>query len=50
MLDSMVGNAAITPALKVSPPENAEGTTFQDPAGKAKSPVEAGEATYCGKG
>jgi hypothetical protein len=38
MLDSMGGNAAITPALKVSPPESAEGFTFQHPAGKASLP------------
>ena len=42
MLDSMGGNAAITPALEDSPPENAEGNTFQDPAGKASLPWKRG--------
>lgn len=37
MLDSMGGNAAITPALKVSPPENAEGFTFQHRPGRPVS-------------
>ena len=49
MLDSMGGNAAITPALEDSPPENAEGITFRTRPGR---PVfrGSGGATYCGKG